>query len=40
MELQALAQQRLAAAQASFADGIKSARDVQRDLQWSQKRVA
>lgn len=39
MELQALAQQRLQAAQASFGEGIKTAKEVQRDLQWSQKKV-
>ncbi|KAF2102004.1 hypothetical protein NA57DRAFT_73443 [Rhizodiscina lignyota] len=39
-ELQALAQQRLAAAQSNFAEGIKSAKEVQRDLQWTQKRVS
>jgi exonuclease VII small subunit len=40
MELQALAQSRLAAAQANFADGIKTAKQVHRDLEWTQKRVA
>lgn len=39
MEMQKLVQERMASAQASFADGIKSAKEVQRDLQWSQKRV-
>jgi biogenesis of lysosome-related organelles complex 1 subunit KXD1 len=39
MELQALAQQRFAAMQSSFTDGIKTAKEVQRDLDWTQKRV-
>ncbi|OCK79398.1 hypothetical protein K432DRAFT_405628 [Lepidopterella palustris CBS 459.81] len=39
LELQALAQRRLAGARANFADGMKSAKEVQRDLQWTQKRV-
>jgi len=39
MELQALAQSRLAAAQANFAQGMKTAKEVQRDLEWTQKRV-
>lgn len=39
MELQALARSRLAAAQLQFADGIKTAKEVQRDLEWTQKRV-
>lgn len=38
-ELQALAQQRLASAQISFADGMRTAKEVQKDLQWTQKRV-
>jgi biogenesis of lysosome-related organelles complex 1 subunit KXD1 len=38
-ELQALAQQRFAAMQANFADGIKSAKEVKRDLEWTQKKV-
>jgi hypothetical protein len=37
--LQALAQQQLAAMQASFADGIKTAKEVQNDLEWTQKKV-
>ncbi|KAF2760111.1 hypothetical protein EJ05DRAFT_272981 [Pseudovirgaria hyperparasitica] len=40
LQLQALARSRLAAAQASFADGIKAAKEVQRDLEWTQKRVS
>jgi len=39
LELQALAQRRLAGAQASFAEGMRAAKDVQKDLQWTQKRV-
>jgi biogenesis of lysosome-related organelles complex 1 subunit KXD1 len=38
-ELQALAQQRFAAMQANFAEGIKAAKDVKRDLEWTQKKV-
>ncbi|KAF2108711.1 hypothetical protein BDV96DRAFT_258501 [Lophiotrema nucula] len=38
-ELQALAQQRLAGARRNFADGMRSAKEVQKDLQWTQKRV-
>ncbi|KAJ4312066.1 hypothetical protein N0V94_007631 [Neodidymelliopsis sp. IMI 364377] len=39
LELQALAQRRLAGAQASFASGMQVAKEVQKDLQWTQKRV-
>jgi hypothetical protein len=39
MELQALAQSRLASVQANFAQGIKDAKEVQRDLKWTQERV-
>lgn len=39
LELQALAQRRLAGARANFANGMKAAKDVQKDLQWTQKRV-
>jgi len=39
LELQQLAQRRLAGARMSFADGMKAAKDVQRDLQYTQKRV-
>ena len=38
-ELQALAQRRLKGARANFADGAKAAKEVQRDLEWTQKRV-
>lgn len=37
--LQALAQSRLKSARRNFADGIQAARDVQRDLEWTQRRV-
>jgi hypothetical protein len=37
--LQALAQSRLKSARRIFADGIQAARDVQRDLEWTQGRV-
>ncbi|KAI9692773.1 MAG: hypothetical protein M1820_009372 [Bogoriella megaspora] len=40
LELQALARRRLAATQANFADGLKAAKETQRDLQWTQKRVS
>ncbi|KAF2835594.1 hypothetical protein M501DRAFT_1007793 [Patellaria atrata CBS 101060] len=39
MELQALAKARLTATRANFADGMKAAKEVQQDLQWTQKRV-
>lgn len=39
MELQALAQRRLAGVQANFASGMKAAKEVQKDLQWTQKSV-
>jgi exonuclease VII small subunit len=39
-ELQALARSRLAATRANFSDGMKAAKEVQRDLEWTQKRVA
>ncbi|KAF1942515.1 hypothetical protein EJ02DRAFT_165999 [Clathrospora elynae] len=39
LELQALAQRRLAGARVSFADGMRAAKEVQKDLQWTQKRV-
>ncbi|KAH7390667.1 hypothetical protein BKA66DRAFT_41661 [Pyrenochaeta sp. MPI-SDFR-AT-0127] len=39
LELQALAQRRLAGARTSFADGMRAAKEVQKDLQWTQKRV-
>ncbi|KAF2012020.1 hypothetical protein BU24DRAFT_353034 [Aaosphaeria arxii CBS 175.79] len=39
LELQALAQRRLAGVRSNFADGMRAAKDVQKDLQWTQKRV-
>ena len=40
LELQALAQRRLKGARANFADGMKAAKEVRRDLDWTQKRVS
>ena len=40
MELQKLAQSRLAGLKADFADGMRTAKEVQRDLEWTQKRVS
>ncbi|KAL8728952.1 MAG: hypothetical protein Q9166_005047 [cf. Caloplaca sp. 2 TL-2023] len=39
LELQALAQRRLKGARANFADGMKAAKEVKKDLDWTQKRV-
>jgi len=39
MELQALAQRRLKNNRANFADGMKAAKEVKKDLEWTQKRV-
>ncbi len=39
LELQALAQRRLKNSRASFADGMKAAKEVKKDLEWTQKRV-
>lgn len=39
MELQALAASKFAEMQASFADGIKTAKEVKKDLEWTQKKV-
>ena len=39
LELQALAQRRLKSTRANFADGMKAAQEVKRDLDWTQKRV-
>ncbi len=39
MELQALAQRRLKTSRANFADGMKAAKEVKKDLEWTQKRV-
>lgn len=40
MELQALANSRLAGLRQDFAQGMKTAKAVQRDLDWTQKRVS
>ncbi|KAF2457560.1 hypothetical protein BDY21DRAFT_285971 [Lineolata rhizophorae] len=37
--LRALAEQRLAAVQADFSQGMKTAKGVERDLQWTQRKV-
>ncbi|KAL8804219.1 MAG: hypothetical protein Q9182_002673 [Xanthomendoza sp. 2 TL-2023] len=39
LELQALAQRRLKGARANFTDGMKAAKEVKKDLDWTQKRV-
>ena len=39
LELQALAQRRLKSSRANFADGMKAAKEVKKDLEWTQKRV-
>ena len=39
LELQALAQRRLKNSRANFADGMKAAKEVKKDLEWTQKRV-
>ncbi|KXT09777.1 hypothetical protein AC579_6157 [Pseudocercospora musae] len=40
MALQAQARARLAKTRANFAEGMKAAKDVQRDLEWTQKKVS
>ncbi|KAL8878243.1 MAG: hypothetical protein Q9198_003904 [Flavoplaca austrocitrina] len=40
LELQALAQRRLKGARSNFADGMKAAKEVKKDLDWTQKRVS
>ncbi|KAJ9293722.1 hypothetical protein DTO271G3_7604 [Paecilomyces variotii] len=40
LELQALAQRRLKGVRANFAEGIKTAKETKRDLEWTQKRVS
>jgi len=40
MELQKLAASRMAGLKADFADGMQTAKEVQRDLEWTQKRVS
>jgi len=39
LELQALAKARLRSTKANFADGVRAAKEVQKDLEWTQKRV-
>lgn len=39
LELQALAQRRLKGVRANFAQGLKTARETKRDLEWTQRRV-
>ncbi|KAI9842418.1 MAG: hypothetical protein M1837_007163 [Sclerophora amabilis] len=39
LALQAEAQRRLSSSRANFADGMKAAKEVKRDLDWTQKRV-
>ncbi|CAF9932063.1 hypothetical protein IMSHALPRED_008784 [Imshaugia aleurites] len=39
LELQTLAQRRLKNSRANFADGMKAAKEVKKDLEWTQKRV-
>lgn len=40
LELQAKAQARLAKSRARFAEGMQDAKEVKRDLEWTQKRVS
>ncbi|CRG92618.1 hypothetical protein PISL3812_09681 [Talaromyces islandicus] len=40
LELQALAQRRLKGVRANFNDGLKTARETKRDLEWTSKRVS
>jgi len=39
LALQAQARARLAKTRSKFADGMKAAKEVQRDLEWTQKKV-
>jgi hypothetical protein len=39
MEWQKLAQSKLAGLQTDFADGMRTAKEVKRDLEWTQKRA-
>lgn len=39
LELQELAQHRLKNSRANFTDGMKAAKEVKKDLDWTQKRV-
>ena len=38
-ELRAMAQRRLKSARTNVADGMKAAKEVRQDLEWTQKRV-
>lgn len=40
LELQAKAQARLAKSRARFAEGMQDAKEVKRDLEWTQKRLS
>lgn len=40
LELQKQAQARLAKSRARFAEGLKDAREVRADLEWTQKKVS
>lgn len=40
LALQAEAQRRLASSRANFADGMKAAKEVKKDLEWTQKKVS
>lgn len=40
LDLQQLAQQRLARSRARLAEGYQDAKEVKRDLEWTQKRVS
>lgn len=39
LELQARAQRRLKSSRANFEDGVKAAKEVKRDLEWTQRKV-
>jgi biogenesis of lysosome-related organelles complex 1 subunit KXD1 len=39
LALQAQARARLAKSRANYAEGMKAAKEVQRDLEWTQKKV-
>ena len=38
-ELQAMAQRRLKSTRANISDGMRAAREVRKDLEWTQKKV-
>jgi hypothetical protein len=40
LDLQQLAQQRIAKSRARLAEGYQDAKEVKRDLEWTQKRVS